>query len=120
MRPGLSITAAIVLSLPATAHGQDEDLLARFASSRASLTSYVGSGTFVANEFSDDPLFTQALSLSPRFTLIWQFAKGNRECLLLTLAPHRQLHRRARRQVADLLREIPGILDWAAIHGRYS
>lgn len=71
MRPGLWITTAVsVLALnvaPTVARADDADLLARFAASSLSLTSYVGSGTFVANEFSDDPLFAQALSFEPRF-----------------------------------------------------
>lgn len=71
MRPGLSITLAL-LAAPAIAHAagdHDDDVLARFAASRASLISYVGSGTFVSNPYSDDPLFSQALSLHPRFAL---------------------------------------------------
>src|SRR5262245_21344521 len=53
-----------------------------------------------------------------RLPLIGQFAQGNREGLLLTLAPHRQLRGRTRCQTADLPREVSGVLHRAAIHGR--
>ena len=34
-----------------------------------SVTSYLGSGTFVGNEFSNNPFFSQAISLAPIFAI---------------------------------------------------
>lgn len=41
----------------------------RFKGSQAQLSTFLGSGTFVANEFSNNPYFSQSLSVLPRFRL---------------------------------------------------
>lgn len=72
-----------LIALPAPALAEDDDIFSRFAESRASLTTAIGTGSFVSNEYSDDPYLSQALALEPRFRineLLFASARFDVEC----------------------------------------
>jgi hypothetical protein len=66
---GYRVAFAIACSVAAAHEARADELLERFSSSSASLSTYVGTGTFVRGEFSDNPYFSEELALEPRFRL---------------------------------------------------
>jgi hypothetical protein len=83
--PLCSVLTLAFASITGSARADDLTLLERFNDSRVSLTSAIGTGSFVSSEFSDDPYFSQSLALEPRFLLAEQLFFGARfdmECEL--------------------------------------